>query len=750
MIDKLRNNFLFLSCGVGLFVAVLFCYGLIPGLYVSSLSSYYAMAANTDCILNQGILTLSYCGNYGLNLGFPFLAGLPFIYTSALIASLLNVTSYTANILTGSLFVLLSFLSMYYLLKKLDANRYIAIFAAFLFLSLSFNYGHASYSYLMYNFLLLPFYLLVDHLCLPIFFSRTHKLRTTSGLCLAYAATKTFALFMDGYGFMISSLVSVTYVVFLLLRHRKDKMSLLAGASCFGVSYAIAVILYKKYVPFGATYAVMPIDFFRAQGIDLISLFVPGHSLLFANVAKIAKTWNGFAYFGDSSNVKFNYLGYSLTSLFVLFLFFVRRKAFFAKVIIVAGVAALFLSLGPSLKINDHKVSLPASRVSFSDYLMPKAAATLDLHTDFIYQKIPGIKNMRAVYRWLLLFKFALVIGAALFLSFLLRRSSYLIAILLIIFTAMEMLPDFRVLQHDYRQRYHEMVLFNSEVLPALAGYVQDSEKIYYLSHENDFLANYISAKLKVRSYNCGGDKNRVLSSRYQPESVLNMTKGHDVADNAFQALRSGAVDKIVIPYFNLRWNSYYWPPSDNDIASKKNSIDRLFDGDNRFKVRKSSLFEVLQLKSNRPFVEQGKDALLPEVDFTKADYHYVTGLYQYEKNFRWSGVHSAFWLAYYKQRYLHIHVWIPKLENYGSKDVRLTVRVNDTVVKSYRVLRSGDIDDTIALPAGVISGNNAVVSLAINKPWKVPKGNPDRRALAFVVKQVGFTDGHNRQPGRN
>jgi hypothetical protein len=740
-IDKFKKNLPLASCGSSLFLLVLFIYGLIPGLYVNNLASYYLMAANTDCISNQGIFTAAYCQNYGLNLGYPFLMGLPFIYASALLESIFHVTAYTANILTGAFLVLCSFMSMYYLLRKVGADKYIALFVSFFFMALSFNYGHAGYHYMMYSFMLLPFYVLVDYFCLPAFFDRAREPRIVLRIGIVYVLVKTFALFMDGYGFVISSVVSLCYVLFLLVEHRKDKRSLLVGALGFGAAYSVAVFLYKSYVPLGASYDVMSVDFFRAQGVDLISLFLPGRNMFFANAANIAKTWNAHAYFSDSSNVRFNYLGYSLTIMFIFFLIRVRNKPLFAKVIVISGCVAFFLSLGPSLKINDHRSEVSTLTFSPSDYLMPKSDATLDLHTDFIYKYVPGIRNMRGVYRWLLLFKFAMLVGVALFLSSLVRRKSYVLVALLLIITMVEMLPDLRVLDQRYRANYNQMGMFKNAVLPDLFQYLKEGEKIFYLSDENDFLANYISAKLNVRSYNCGGDKNQLLSFRSRPECIINMKRGVDVADNAYWALWNGDVTKIVIPYFNLRWDSYDWPPDASDINETKDDIARIFNGDARFVFKKSRWFEVVELNPNSLFTtEEKRGALLSDVDFSKGDYQYVRGLYQYEAGFRWSGVRSIFLLKYNNQRYLHIHIWVPELENYYSNDIKFQVKVNDTAVKTYEILKSEDIDDTISIPDGVASGKNAVVSLYMNRQWKLPKSSADKRKLAFIVKQVGFT----------
>jgi hypothetical protein len=89
--------------------------------------------------------------------------------------------------------------------------------------------------------------------------------------------------------------------------------------------------------------------------------------------------------------------------------------------------------------------------------------------------------------------------------------------------------------------------------------------RVFFLSAENDYLANHLAPRLRLYAYNVGGDKNQILSEPLWPDSIkalrAHATEIDGLAPLVVAALRSGDVDAVVVPYFNLRWDSYGWPP---------------------------------------------------------------------------------------------------------------------------------------------------------------------------------------------
>jgi hypothetical protein len=608
----LKINYKLTAMFISLFVLLLLVYGLVPFLYVNNLSAYYLMYGDTQSLLNNGIFTLSYVKNFGFELGSPFLQGLPFTYVSALVSIILKVDPYVSNVITGILLLLLAYISMFYLLRKMDINDYVSVLFSYLFLILSINYGQAGYGTMMYAFILLPFYILIDNLYFNHMYSKKFSIRASVILFLIYSVVKTMVIFLDGYAFMISSLVSISLFIAYAIKHFKSALlekrirlfnyRFIIDVSSFIVSNIIAISLYKLYVPGGGSYQVMPLDFFRAQGIDVISLFIPGKGgYYFLDLFGLTKKWDAFAFYGDGSNVGSNYLGYTLIVMFVLFGFIKGSRKHFVNVILIAGAVSFVLSLGPSLKFNDtRKEIVHKTTVEFSDYLMPAKDATLNLHTGFIYKHIPGINNMRAVQRWILLFMFSLIMSCALLLTYLIDKKRYGLACCLAVLSILELQPNLYLMHKRYVANYRQAKQFDN-VVDSMRRFIKPNEKVFYLSDQNDYLANYVSSRLNVMSYNVAGDKNMVLSSRYWPLSIKQMKEYREVNESAYLAMSHGVLDKLVIPYFDLRWHSYYWPPSDGDRLKIKMAKLSIFNiNDTRFKYHEEKWFGVAASNSGK------------------------------------------------------------------------------------------------------------------------------------------------------
>jgi hypothetical protein len=136
--------------------------------------------------------------------------------------------------------------------------------------------------------------------------------------------------------------------------------------------------------------------------------------------------------------------------------------------------------------------------------------------------------------------------------------------------------------------------------LTAMQNYINKGDKIFFLSGDrvNDFLSNYISAKLNAKSYNCGGDKNIKISMKSWPNIIEQMKACYEVNQNAYNAFQNKVLDKLIIPYFDLRWHSYYWPPSEADREKLKEERLSVFNvKDDRFRYKEEKWFGVVELK---------------------------------------------------------------------------------------------------------------------------------------------------------
>lgn len=612
--DRISTFSYFLLVGVS-YCSLLYLYGMLPG-HINEISSMWSMAGETRGLVNRGLLTFGYVKNMGGPLGFPFVAGLPFYYLAAFISVISGLSSYMSSLVAGIIFLLVALVSMVYLLRRLGVNRFVAVICSYLFLSLSMNYGQARYGSMMYGFVLMPLYVLIDFLFINYLRRDGLSRYKTAGFFLLYTFVKTFALFMDGYSFVISSTASFfimaafvggNYVSRRNVTVNKGrwflKSNVLAGVSIFVVAHLIALSLYKLYVPGGASYSIMPLDVFRSEGADLITFLVPGHGLWFLDWLGLTRWWDYRAFYGDGCNVLYNYLGYTILFMFVGFFSLREKKSYFVKALVVAGFFTLVMSIGPSLKINDTRTSFEKSgHVVTSDYFMPEEAATLNLHTGFIYLHVPGLKNMRVLTRWLLLFKFVMLICAGLFLTFLVEKKKYILAAFLIVFSLLEMQPDVLAINSQYQKNYAEMVAFDP-VLSSLKKYVHKNDRVFFLSDENDYMANYICSDLDIRCYNNGGDKNMELSWKYLPREIQYLRRykrfpPYIINSVVASAMSRGLLDVLVIPFFNLRWDSYKWPPTEKKrVDDRRTMLAKFYANDPRFSYSEEKWFGVVKLR---------------------------------------------------------------------------------------------------------------------------------------------------------
>lgn len=94
------------------------------------------------------------------------------------------------------------------------------------------------------------------------------------------------------------------------------------------------------------------------------------------------------------------------------------------------------------------------------------------------------------------------------------------------------------------------------------------------------------------------------LAWKYLPKEIQNMrmykktTPAFNVNENAAMAIAKGDLDVLVIPFFNLRWDSYKWPPSENArIENKKLMLSKFDIFDQRFSYKEEKWFGIVTYK---------------------------------------------------------------------------------------------------------------------------------------------------------
>lgn len=580
---------------------IIITYGLMPNYYLISLGGTLLTIGSGESIVRSGLF--SYPMHTGFPIGTPIVFGLPLNLIQATFIFFFNLSATTAFIITVTLFIGIACIGCYLLLKSLGIPPVIALLFTFVFITLPFLWGHGGYGALPISFTLLPLLILIDKL----FFEHISKTSSllkfrTLGFVLGYILMRSFILFMEGYTFImwcsISGAMLITYSLPLLQKRRFGRV--LFGTLTLALAASIAYISYGLYIPGGTSYAVMPADFFRGQGIDLTTLLLPyKNSTLFTSMFELGSAYsNPLDYWSDGSNIRWNFLGIIIPICAIGFL--LTRKSFsrFGLALLIVGIVSFFLSLGPSLKINALRPEPIIGRgILYNDYLMPAEAATIHWGIDNFFTDIPGLNIMRATYRWILIPKIMLIIGAALFITNLIKKGHRKTAFILLTLIIIEAIPPINILHTRYQNNENQRQQIDRDIINNLENYIQPNELIVFITRDNDFLANYISPHINAYAYNVGGDKNILISRPYYPETITNILALQDVAENTYLALQSGEIDWLIIPYFNLRLNSYFWPPTAQQMDELHTLASSLFDtNDERFEYIYEQYFTLVRL----------------------------------------------------------------------------------------------------------------------------------------------------------
>ena len=585
-------------------------HALLPG-RIPSLPAAYIHSGIITCLSSTGFFQAPLCESVGLPIGFLPLTEVPF-YKLAVLLRRLGVLDplLAARMITG-VFVLVSYVTFYLLARRLGVARPLGLIGAFCYLNLPIVVGHSgTYSYYT-GMLLLPSYLLLDlAVALRLTGDRPAPRHLFPLVGLAYAAARIFALFQDPYTFVFWTAVSGVACGFTVWRLLAGGRRLRAAAvlSTWLASTALAGTLYQAYVPGGADYTVMPAGFFRAQGVDVVSLVVPSHTLWWAKLLRVGEErWNAAAFYGDGTNVSFNYLGVTLlvSALFALREALKRRSCPPSwPSLLVAGGLCFAVSLGPSVKIGDAREPGPRGRVAFGDYLMPAGRATIDLPLEGVFVGVPGLRHTRAVYRWIVVPQLVLLLLCLRVATGVFARHRPL-ALSIVLLAAVEHLPDVGRIDRDAQAKSRRFVTFRDDVVGDLESVVQPGERILFLSTENDFLANYLVPVVGAESFNVGGDKNLALSLAAWPREIRDLRhrlgRPGPVTDGVEKALASGLVDAVVAPYLNLRWDAYGWPPGEGEReAAREAHLDRVGLGSPGLRFEESRWFGVYRMDSPR------------------------------------------------------------------------------------------------------------------------------------------------------
>ncbi len=204
---------------------------------------------------------------------------------------------------------------------------------------------------------------------------------------LAWTGSALAMLLLDGYSYVMAQLAVGVVLLWRALRQPRRLASWLPLGWMAGANL-VAFAAYRVLLPASGGWTASPIDLFRSMGADLATLVVPSGSQWWSSISPI--TVDPSLLWGDGSNSKTNYLGWLVVGLAVVGAVLARRRRDLVAPLLAIAAVALFLSLGPSLKIDAVRGPL-AVPVTSESYLMPASAATMEFPTAWLDAHVPGL-----------------------------------------------------------------------------------------------------------------------------------------------------------------------------------------------------------------------------------------------------------------------------------------------------------------------------------------------------------------------
>lgn len=576
------------AMALGLLLVVLAAYKLLPG-QLPNAQSMIGDAAYAQCLHDTHAAGHEGCLAFGYPRGAPKPFGLPVsLAADALFSGDGKVSPGEVRTVYAGV-IALAFVLACLLFQRVAGSWRLGVLGAGLYLLAPIVQLQSGFAALQLGLALIPGYLLLDVLLLDAL--RQRRVVRALALLVLVAGVRVFALFLDGYSFLFAAALSVVYFAVAALAGRGGARGTAVAALVLHVACtAVAAWVYRLYMPGGL--GVMPIEFFRGAGVDLVTMLLPMQWQGLYGVAGLGLDIQPEMSYGGRASLLGLFIGYSYLIAAGVLAWRVAgrrtsRPGVLAGAILLAGVVAMGISLGPSLKVNDFRDDQTrASALGFEAYLMPEDAATMPLHTGWVYQHVPGIRNARVLARWQVLVRLALVTVMLLALAALLRDGKRWPALALAVLALLEVAPDPRSVLADSRGAGARADLVYRVHGGAFARLVQPGERVLLLqmhpgASDNEYAANTLCALARAHCYNTGGDKASIVVRSAWPEAIRDArrTRGEERVGHLQAAFDSGLLDAVVVPHFDLRMVVYPWSTHAVDVDALGQAVEHDFGG---------------------------------------------------------------------------------------------------------------------------------------------------------------------------
>lgn len=586
-------------------------HGLLPGT-AGSVAGRYMLLGFMECG-SQSLHALAHlhCSAVGGQAQGIMPTGSPIYVAGALLIRAFSLSPQWALLIVSIVVMTIALLGAYKFINNLGVSRYVALAVAFLYLGIAETRSMQAFGGTYWGMLLMPAAIYAVTFFLGKIRGSDYKTKIL--ILAAWSAMSTTQLFIDGYSFFMT-LAAAAGLIFFWSWKKWKKPDTWFAVMALLFATASAYLLYRRAIPGSSSWSTSPIGVFRSMSLDLVTIFEPIASIWWAHILDIKV--NASKLWGDGSNSAYNYIGFSVIILAIVGIatsLKTKAKSQYTKDIkmrLIALMAVLLgsfiLSLGPSLKWDAVRGPLK-SPVTDESYLMPSDRAVVDLPTTVLYEKLPGLSSMRATYRWHLLTQFILLAFAAVGVQYIIKRKGYRYGVPVLLIVFLELSPNPYSLIKQEQQKGRQIDKFNSQVIEPLKSYVNKNDLVVFYPNAvggNDYLANYIAPMLDIHTYNVGNDKSLVRAKRLRPPEVgtlLGLKDDNRASQDKMlvaSILRDKTATAVIIPYFDLRWNAYAWPPRTQDGRIRAlGTLDRIKDNP-ELEVQSTDLFSIVREKN--------------------------------------------------------------------------------------------------------------------------------------------------------
>ncbi|MFA6192453.1 MAG: hypothetical protein WC665_08880 [Sulfurimonas sp.] len=575
------------------FLLVIFVYGSIPFVSMPTLGQAVWASGFAESFAKEDFAI--YATHFGLPEKAPIAFGLAGVFLQSLYIKYLHLQAGDAYSLVSVTYLLLAAFGTIKFSMFLGTTLRTSIIASAVYLTLPLVWWHSLYSFLSFGFALMPLYIYI------VFFIIKNKLGENKYIYFTFFLISILAVFTDGYTFVMFAL-SYFLILFFSFVSKKIEFKKVAYLFLYAmVVFLISYVLYTNYIN-ESSFNIWSMDYYRGFGIDLTMLFSPSKEIFWLyDLLGLSVERTSVEFFGDDSVWAVSF-SLALLVFALMALFFVKNE--YKMQLLMIALFGFYLSLGPSLKINSKR---PIEEISIKNFdgAMKQEYAIAPTGNEFLYQYIPGIKNMRATYRWIGLFQVALFGLLIILLSKLESQDKRYLAYSILILLAALNIPDPSVRLKNIIYNRDSMMQMDKDLVSLLKQHIKANSKVAFVPYYNDHFANYLAAKSDIRTYNVGGDKNLELAMKNWPQTMLTLseiTVPSKFIYNIENILLSKDADYIIFPYFDMLWGAYEWPREDKEIISKKliySEYVNYFKNNPNFDLIETEYFSFISISKN-------------------------------------------------------------------------------------------------------------------------------------------------------